>query len=106
MRGKFGQQIIREPPHITRRDIRIDVRELAHAGNNRADDRVAENETQRHLRQADSVVLGDWFEGVGAFDGGIQVVRHEVDVAPVALRPLDEPGCRRGESPRLPAPNG
>src|SRR5258706_11848822 len=64
------------------------MRELAHAGNDRADDWVAKDEAQSHLRHADSSWLGDRFEGVGALNTGDQVFRHEVNIAPVAFRPL------------------
>src|SRR5258707_2135397 len=52
MLREFSQQIVRQPPDITGRDIGIDVRDLAHSRNNRADDRMAEYEAQRHLRHA------------------------------------------------------
>src|SRR6266404_5635392 len=85
---EFSQQIVREPAGIARRDVGIDMRELAHAGNDRANDWVAKDKAQSHLRHADSSSLGDWFEGVGALDTGDQVFRYEVNIAPVAFRPL------------------
>src|SRR6266404_2012480 len=88
MLREFSQQIVREPPNITGRDIGIDVRELAHAGDNRAHHRVAENEAQSHLRHADADFRRNRLESFGALNTWNQVFRDEVDVAPVAFRPL------------------
>src|SRR6266404_3381796 len=80
--AQFRQQIVREPPDIARNNIRLDVRQLAHAWNNRADYGLTEDEAQGHLRHAEAGSLRNRFESVGALDAGNQIFRHEVNIAP------------------------
>ena len=73
---------------IARRNIRIDVRQFTHARNYRADVRIAENEAQRHLRPGTYSRATSGLEFFGALNTGNQILRREIDVAPIAFRPL------------------
>jgi len=78
-------------------DVGFDVAALAHAGNDGADVGIVEDEAQGHLRHG--IVRGnEWPERFGVGDAAFQIFRHEISVAPIALRPLAVHGQRASES--------
>src|SRR3972149_4794656 len=68
-------------------EVALDVAQPAHPGDDRADHRVVENETQGHLGHGHP----RWEQGgesFGVLYARLQVLWHKIRVAPIALRPL------------------
>ncbi len=87
---------LRAAARVAGRHVGGDVGALAHAGDDGAHGRVVEDEAQGHFGHGHAVGH-ERLKRVGAFDAGDQVLRHEVDVAPVAFGPLALFGERAGE---------
>src|SRR5258708_23125186 len=76
-----------QPASIARRHIRFHIRDLAHPRNNRAHILIIQDEPQRHLRQADPAAP-HFLQFLDSLNSGLQILRHEIRIPPVARRPL------------------
>src|SRR5256885_2525010 len=81
---------------VTGGKIRFDVSNFAHAGNDRADVRVIQNEAESHFRHR-GTGRHKRFERIGVFDTGLEIFRNEISAAPIALGPFGIERERSGE---------